>query len=352
MSARPQPPAPAAPVRALSLALLAVAVFAAFAGVTRNGWILFDDPHYVYENPYVARGWTAEGVRWSLAEPHGANWHPLTSWSHMLDVELFGLRPGAHHAVSLLLHVVNAVLLVLVLRGLTGAWWRSLLVGALFALHPLRVESVAWVSERKDVLSGLFFLLTLAAYGSWARRGGAGRYALVAACLALGLMAKPMLVTVPFLLLLLDVWPLGRLRPGNQVNLERAMQLGDRLGGHLVTGHIDCVGTLRKLEQVGGSTRLEVGLPAEQLRYVVEKGSVALNGISLTVNWVGPESFSLNIIPHTMDATTLHLAKQGDSVNIETDLIGKYVARLLNRDEDGPGPSKGLSAADMKRMGW
>lgn len=145
---------------------------------------------------------------------------------------------------------------------------------------------------------------------------------------------------------------LGRLRPGDLVNLERAMQLGDRLGGHLVSGHVDCVGVLRKLEQVGGSTRIEVNLPAEQLRYVVEKGSVALNGISLTVNWVGPESFGLNIIPHTMDATTLHLAKQGDSVNIETDLIGKYVARLLNRDEDGPGPSKGLSAADMKRMGW
>ncbi|MCF8047715.1 MAG: riboflavin synthase [Desulfarculaceae bacterium] len=145
---------------------------------------------------------------------------------------------------------------------------------------------------------------------------------------------------------------LGRLRPGDLVNLERAMQLGDRLGGHLVTGHIDCVGVLQKLEQVGGSTRIEVGLPAEHLRYVVEKGSVALSGISLTVNWVGAESFSLNIIPHTMDATTLNLAKQGDSVNIETDLIGKYVARLLIRDEDGPGPSKGLSAADMKRMGW
>ena len=210
MCARAPSPSPAAPVRALGLVLLAAAVLAAFAGVRRNDWIFFDDPHYVYENPYVARGWTAEGLRWSLTEPHGANWHPLTSWSHMLDVELFGLRPGAHHVVSLLLHALNAVLLVLVLHGLTGAWWRSLLVGALFALHPLRVESVAWVSERKDVLSGLFFLLTLAAYGWWARRGGAGRYALVAACLLLGLMAKPMLVTMPFVLLLLDVWPLGR----------------------------------------------------------------------------------------------------------------------------------------------
>lgn len=145
---------------------------------------------------------------------------------------------------------------------------------------------------------------------------------------------------------------LGRLRPGDLVNLERAMQLGDRLGGHLVSGHVDCVGQLLKLEQVGGSIRIEVGIPAEHLRFVVEKGSVALNGISLTVNWVGPRSFGLNLIPHTMEATTLHLAKQGDSVNIETDLIGKYVARLLNRDEDGPGPSKGLSAADLKRMGW
>jgi protein O-mannosyl-transferase len=202
--------APTAGARWLTLVLLAVATFAVFAGVLRNDWILFDDPLYVYENPWVLRGWTLEGARWFLHEPHGANWHPLTSWSHMLDVELFGLRPGAHHAVSLLLHTLNAVLLVLVLFGMTGAWWRSLLVGALFALHPLRVESVAWAAERKDVLSGLFFLLTLAAYRSWVRRGGAWRYTLVGAGFLLGLMAKPMLVTLPFVLLLLDVWPLGR----------------------------------------------------------------------------------------------------------------------------------------------
>jgi protein O-mannosyl-transferase len=208
--------APTAGARWLTLVLLAAATFAVFAGVLRNDWILFDDPLYVYENPYVARGWTAAGARWFLTEPHGANWHPLTSWSHMLDVELFGLRPGAHHAVSLLLHTLNAVLLVLVLFGMTGAWWRSLLVGALFALHPLRVESVAWAAERKDVLSGLFFLLTLAAYGSWVRRGGAWRYALVGANFLLGLMAKPMLVTLPLVLLLLDVWPLGRLRAGER----------------------------------------------------------------------------------------------------------------------------------------
>ena len=146
---------------------------------------------------------------------------------------------------------------------------------------------------------------------------------------------------------------LGRLRPGDQVNLERAMRLGDRLGGHLVTGHVDCVGELAKREEVGGSVRLEVKMPPEHLAMMVEKGSVALDGISLTVNWVGPDRFGLNIIPHTMSATTLNLAKQGDSVNIETDLIGKYVARLLNREEAGPGEKPGgLNLEDLKRMGW
>jgi protein O-mannosyl-transferase len=211
MTAREGQSSPSAAVRTLTLALLAVATFAAFAGVLRNGWILFDDPQYVYENPHVLRGWTLSDARWFLHEPHGGNWHPLTSWSHMLDVQLFGLRPAAHHAVSLFLHVVNVLLLVLVLYRLTGAWWRSLLVGALFALHPLRVESVVWIAERKDLLSGFFFLLTLAAYRSWVVRRGTWRYALVGTSFVLGLMSKPMLVTLPFLLLLLDVWPLRRL---------------------------------------------------------------------------------------------------------------------------------------------
>jgi hypothetical protein len=163
--------------RALSLVLLAVATLAAFAGMSGHGWILLDDPLYVTRDPHVARGLTLDGLRWFLLEPHGQNWHPLTSASHMLDVSLFGLAPAGHHAVNLLLHVVNAVLLALVLFRLTGAWWRSVLVAALFALHPLRVESVAWISERKDVLSGLFFLLTLAAYGRWAARPSRARSA-------------------------------------------------------------------------------------------------------------------------------------------------------------------------------
>lgn len=145
---------------------------------------------------------------------------------------------------------------------------------------------------------------------------------------------------------------LGALRPGAAVNLERAMKLGERLGGHLVTGHVDCVGTLAKIERLGSSTRLYITIPAEHLRFVVEKGSVAVAGVSLTVNQVDAAGFWLNIIPHTFDQTTLKLVKEGDSVNIETDLIGKYVARLLNRADDAPPARSGLTRDDLARMGF
>jgi hypothetical protein len=217
----PPPATPRAPawrrlLRPAGLLLLALATFAAFAPVLGNDWILFDDPDYVTTQPRVLGGLRLDHAAWFLTHPHAANWHPLTTWSHMLDVQLFGTRAGGHHAVSLLWHVLTAVLLAYVLLRLTGAWWRSLAVGALFAVHPLRVESVAWVSERKDVLSGAFFVLTLEAYRRWVERPGRGRYALLLLALALGLMSKPMLVTLPFVLVLLDLWPLGRLRPGRR----------------------------------------------------------------------------------------------------------------------------------------
>jgi len=211
-AASPTGTSPALAVRALALALLAAATLFAFAGVLQNGWVFYDDPRYVYENPHVNQGLRPGNALWFLSHAHGENWHPLTSWSHLLDVQLFGLDPAGPHAVNLALHVLNAVLLVLVLYRLTGGWWRSVAVGALFALHPLRVESVAWVSERKDVLSGLLFVLTLEAYRRWVARPGRLRHAALIAAFVLGLMAKPMLVTVPFVLVLLDVWPLGRLR--------------------------------------------------------------------------------------------------------------------------------------------
>ena len=160
------------------------------------------------------RGLTGEGIAWAITAYHASNWHPLTWLSHMLDCQLYGLKPGGHHLTNVLLHAAAAMLLFLVLRRMTGALWPSAWVAAVFAIHPLRVESVAWVAERKDVLSGLFFMLTLWFYARYAERPASwGRYLSVVAAFALGLTAKPMLVTLPFVLLLLDYWPLGRLGP-------------------------------------------------------------------------------------------------------------------------------------------
>lgn len=145
---------------------------------------------------------------------------------------------------------------------------------------------------------------------------------------------------------------LGRLRPGGLVNLERAMQLGERLGGHMVSGHIDCVGSIAGISKRGASTVLRVAMPPEHLKYVVEKGSVAIDGISLTVNDLHADGFDLNIIPHTMKETTLQVAVEGLSVNIETDLIAKYVARLLGREKSEKGGGSGLSTEDLIRAGF
>jgi tetratricopeptide (TPR) repeat protein len=181
-----------------------------FGQTLRYDFINYDDPRYVYENTKVTSGLTIAGIAWAFTHIHSMNWHPITTMSHMLDCQLFGLRAGAHHFTNVLLHTIAVVLLFIALRGMTGALWRSAFVAALFAIHPLRVESVAWIAERKDVLSGVFFMLTLLAYTHYVRAPSAGRYLAVAAALGLGLMSKPMLVTVPFVLLLLDYWPLRR----------------------------------------------------------------------------------------------------------------------------------------------
>jgi len=201
----------AARARRLALVALVLATLGVYARTATHGFVAYDDPAYVSENPAVERGISLEGLRWACGF-HAGNWHPLTWLAHMLDWELFGAYAGAHHLVSAALHALNAVLLYLFLARATRAGWTSLVVAASFALHPLRVESVAWASERKDVLAGTFWMLTLLAYERYARRGGPGRYALVSLGLALGLMAKSMLVTLPVVLLLLDEWPLGRAR--------------------------------------------------------------------------------------------------------------------------------------------
>lgn len=200
---------------ALCLALLTLVVY---LGVFRCQFVNYDDPDYVTANQRVLGGLTAENFKWAFTTGHASNWHPLTWISHMLDAELFGLRATGHHFVNVLLHTLNALLLFVVLRAMTGAVRRSWFVAVLFALHPLHVESVAWISERKDVLSTFWML---AALGTWSRHVGPARemssplrrwawYALALLCFALGLMSKPMVVTLPFVLLLLDYWPLGR----------------------------------------------------------------------------------------------------------------------------------------------
>lgn len=194
----------------LASILLVGATLFAYAPVGENGFVRFDDPIYITENPHVAAGLSSEGLAWAFMTGNAANWHPLTWLSHMGDCELFGLDPAAHHRTSLLLHAASAVILFLWLAGITRAAWKSLFVAGVFALHPLHVESVAWAAERKDVLSTLLGLLSLAAWTSWTQHSGRARYALSLALFALALLAKPMLVSLPLVLLLLDLWPLGR----------------------------------------------------------------------------------------------------------------------------------------------
>jgi Flp pilus assembly protein TadD len=191
--------------------------FIAYEPMRHNGFVDYDDKDYVTRNAQVLKGITTEGVIWSFTETNlTSNWHPLTWLSHMLDVELFGVKPFYHHLNSLLFHIVNALLLFWILNKMTKAEWQSFFVAAAFALHPLHVESVAWVAERKDVLSIFFWSLTIAAYIRYSANPTIRRYALVVLCFILGLMAKPMLVTLPFVLFLLDYWPLERFGRGQQ----------------------------------------------------------------------------------------------------------------------------------------
>ncbi len=190
--------------------LLAAAVFSCFSPALRNGFVGYDDPEYVTGNPHVRTGLTGPNVVWALTTAHSSNWHPLTWISHDLDCELFGLEPAGHHLTSLLLHVANTLLLFLWLNGATGSRAGAAWAALIFGLHPVHVESVAWVAERKDVLSTFFWMLTLLAYTAYARKPGVVRYCLMAALFAAGLMSKPMVVTLPVVLLMLDWWPLGR----------------------------------------------------------------------------------------------------------------------------------------------
>jgi tetratricopeptide (TPR) repeat protein len=193
--------------------LLGALTWIVFGQTLRFEFLNYDDDSYVYDNPHVTNGLTWHGIVWAATHVHSNNWHPLTTLSHMVDCQLYGLKPWGHHLSNVFLHSVTVILCFLVLWRMTGAMYRSAFVAAIFAIHPLHVESVAWISERKDVLSGLFFMLTLGAYVRYARKPSLPRYLVVTAFFAAGLMSKPMLVTIPLVLLLLDFWPLRRFRP-------------------------------------------------------------------------------------------------------------------------------------------
>src|SRR6266566_7895207 len=189
---------------------LAALSWLVFGQTLWHDFVNYDDPRYVYENTNITEGLSISGIVWAFTHIHSMNWHPLTTISHMLDCQLYGLKAGWHHCTNVLLHSIAVMLLFVGLLQMTGAFWRSAFVAAVFAIHPLRVESVAWIAERKDVLSGVFFMLTLGAYIRYVRKPSRGRYVVVGMLFALGLMAKPMLVTLPLVLLLLDYWPLER----------------------------------------------------------------------------------------------------------------------------------------------
>lgn len=214
---------------------LLAATLATYWPALRNDFINYDDPTYVTANDVVKQGLSWEGFKWAFTTGHASNWHPLTWLSHMADVTLFGLKPWGHHLTNLLLHGANSVLLLLLLRQMTGALWQSAFVAALFALHPLHVESVAWVAERKDLLSGFFGILTLIAYARYAGESKAQSpkskvwYAFTLVLFALGLMSKPMLVTWPFVMLLLDFWPLNRISLESKVFSLKSWRLNQKL---------------------------------------------------------------------------------------------------------------------------
>jgi tetratricopeptide (TPR) repeat protein len=213
----------------LALMLITTAVF---CQVCTYDFVNYDDPNYIYENPNVQNGITSKAIKWAFTTGYANNWHPLTWLSHMLDWQLFGPKAGSHHLTNLIFHIANTLLLFIVLKQMTHRLWPSAFVAALFALHPLHVESIAWVAERKDVLSTFFWMLTMWAYLRYVKHPGVARYLLTLLFFALGLMAKPMLVTLPFVLVLLDYWPLAR------VPSERAVGKIDTSFNRRMTYHL------------------------------------------------------------------------------------------------------------------
>ena len=284
--AKPQSAVPQAGHRLLDARLLLYAVLLAvtsvvtFASVRDNDFVYYDDPKYVTENPVVLAGITSRGIAWAFTTGTDANWFPLTWMSHMLDVQAHGVSAGGHHATSLVIHVINTLLLLGVLTWMTKAPGRSAFVAGLFALHPLHVESVAWVAERKDVLSTLFWILTMGAYAWYSRAPRVSRYVVTLLFFAAGLMSKPMLVTLPFVLLILDWWPLNRLRTKSfqQLVKEKIPMLALAAASSVVTFIV---------QREGGAVR---GLDA--FPFVLRVQNALISYVSYAAKTVWPEKLA------------------------------------------------------------
>ena len=265
--------------------MLAVLTLTAYSQVFRCGFTNFDDDDYVTANQHVQH-LTWKNLGWAFNIGYAGNWHPLTWMSHVMDYRLFGSNPLGHHLVNLLLHIANTLLLFLIFTRMTGSLWKSSFVAALFAVHPLHVESVAWIAERKDVLSTLFFMLTILAYLRYTAKPGIARYLPVTGLFALGLMAKPMLVTLPFVLLLLDYWPLDRIRPGWRLIWEK-LPLIVMAGGSSVLTYL--------AQKTGGAVS---GFESVQLGVRVSNGVVSYASYILRMLW--PQHLSA-AYPHPGD---------------------------------------------------
>lgn len=312
--AQPHPSAP--PRRAPAILLVCAGLVAVnlfiYLQTRTHPFINFDDAQYVVENPNVSGGLSISSLRWAFTSPHAGNWHPVTWISHMLDVELFGLDAGKHHLVNVVLHTVNSLLLFVALLLMTGAVWRSAFVAALFAVHPTHVESVAWIAERKDVLSAWFWLLALIAYWRYTRTPSALRYGLLSLLFACGLMAKPMVVTLPLTLLLLDVWPLRRMKRESwrRLVLEKVPLFGMAIASGIVTFVVQrAAGAVKPLDVLPPARRLASAVlgyaeyvgktiwptdlallyphPPEVSWMAVTASAIALAGITVAAVWWG-----------------------------------------------------------------
>jgi len=242
--------------------LLAAAIFAVYWQTLGHEFVHYDDRKYISQNENIS-GLTWENIVWAFTASRASHWHPVTWLSHMLDYQLYGLNPKGHHLTNVLFHIANAMLLFLVVQRMTGALWQSAFVAALFAIHPLNVESVAWAAERKNVLSAFFWLTAMWAYISYVEKKSVLRYGLVFLLLALGLMSKPMLVTLPFVFLMLDYWPLGRWKPGgkgegiSRLIIEKVPLMALAVGSSVITYLIQkSSGTIRSLEVVPLQARI------------------------------------------------------------------------------------------------